>query len=62
MVENSNKVADRIERLKMKDLNRQEENLNDRILLKRVKSQEKFKSRNELTYGNYLDSSLKHMI
>lgn len=62
MVENSNKVADKIERLKMKDLNRQEENLNDRILLKRVKSQEKFKSGNVLKYDNPLDNSLKHMI
>ncbi len=35
-------MADKMERLKKKDLNKQEEQLNDRIMLKRVRSQEKF--------------------
>lgn len=49
-------MADKIERLKKKDLNKQEEQLNDRIMLKRVKSQEKinrlnFKSETMITIG-----------
>lgn len=32
-------MADKVEKLKNKDLNKQEEQLNDRIKLKRVKSQ-----------------------
>ena len=41
IVENSNKVAEKIQRLKNKDINRQEEELKGRIMLKRVRSQEK---------------------
>ena len=41
MVENSNKVVEKIQKLKDIDLNKQEEQLNGRLMLKRVKSHEK---------------------
>ena len=41
MLENSNKAAGKMEELKNKDLNRQEQHLKERILLKKARSMEK---------------------
>jgi hypothetical protein len=41
MLENSDRMVDRLSKLKLRDLNKQEAQLSDRIQLKRTKSQEK---------------------
>lgn len=43
MMENSKKAVGKMEELKRKDLNRQEQHLKERILLKKAKSMEKSK-------------------
>ena len=43
MVENSDKTLDKLKELKRKDLNKQEEDLKERIMLKKARSREKVK-------------------
>ena len=49
MLENSNKVAIKIQKLKDNDINKQESILNDRIMLKKARSQEKLNKVKSLT-------------